>query len=422
MRLKQKPQILDKCRPVLTNRNTDTRFDLNKKRKAPTAKITHNIPNSKAEKQPKKARGRGGGGKQECDLGMSCPYREEYQHQLEFAHNNSVSGSSAGEGAVGVTQAFVGRGNTLGGATTSTTSASAPSSSFFESQAGQRIGGSSSGFGGSVSDSWGGAVHPLLRGKGPGKVVGRIEQQVEEGGEYVECTYCTALVELSRYDRHLQTHETETALSSSSSSSRGNPFDSSLGNLFDSAACTASSSSSHLMREQDREFEKAELEDLLRMTTNTAAATTDTATATPSLDYPHHQLESGLFQKRAVAVDIIDLEESEEEEEEEEARREAIGAKISLAFRFKFSSPGTPTSASPRPTKLVQTFRVDNLLHDVFLFLDGVEALTAVRAGGGKWELRASFGNKTFNRQRDAKETLESLSIAANTMFVVQEL
>lgn len=58
------------------------------------------------------------------------------------------------------------------------------------------------------------------------------------------------------------------------------------------------------------------------------------------------------------------------------------------------------------------------LFQDVFTFLDGIEAVSGVN----KWELRSSFGNKRFCRQNDAKLTLEALEIAANTLFVVQEI
>jgi len=47
-----------------------------------------------------------------------------------------------------------------------------------------------------------------------------------------------------------------------------------------------------------------------------------------------------------------------------------------------------------------------------------MEAVASIK----KWELRASFGNKSFSRRNDSKKTLEALQIAANTLFVVQEV
>eukprot|EP00192_Tetraselmis_astigmatica_P020000 CAMPEP_0117691918 /NCGR_PEP_ID=MMETSP0804-20121206/26016_1 /TAXON_ID=1074897 /ORGANISM="Tetraselmis astigmatica, Strain CCMP880" /LENGTH=203 /DNA_ID=CAMNT_0005505263 /DNA_START=274 /DNA_END=885 /DNA_ORIENTATION=- len=58
-------------------------------------------------------------GKQACELGASCPYKHEYQHQLEFSHPppGTVLGAHAPAANAGASQrSFQGRGQSLGGA------------------------------------------------------------------------------------------------------------------------------------------------------------------------------------------------------------------------------------------------------------------------------------------------------------------
>lgn len=53
-------------------------------------------------------------GKTPCPKGTSCPYRDEYQHSLEFCHNlNPVSERK--QESLNMSVSFTGSGNRLGG-------------------------------------------------------------------------------------------------------------------------------------------------------------------------------------------------------------------------------------------------------------------------------------------------------------------
>ena len=52
-------------------------------------------------------------GKKPCELGRDCPYKHEYQHNLEFSHPDNSAGASSAAGAK--TKRFEGTARKLGG-------------------------------------------------------------------------------------------------------------------------------------------------------------------------------------------------------------------------------------------------------------------------------------------------------------------
>mmetsp|Transcript_2076 Transcript_2076/g.3938 ORF Transcript_2076/g.3938 Transcript_2076/m.3938 type:complete len:386 (-) Transcript_2076:65-1222(-) len=349
---------------VLSNRNTDTRFDLTKKRKAPAATSTY--VSSTTRKVNKGARGRHS--KKQCELGVSCPYKEEYQHLLEF-HHNDHDGPAHSTGSSLPKSTRLGTGN----ANKTTTSLGHR----VRKDSGRQLG---------RSDPWQG-------------------EKNEAEMEYVECPICTSLVELHSYDKHLQVHESNQrhTVHRSPPPRQRQP-----------------SSATRLRQEQDDEYEKAELQDLVRM-------------------LHRHESEKGESheEKKTKSNEVIDLENDVDSEVEISTPRPrctlplsvpssepttATGPRISLAFRFKLTSPPSSSSSSSTTSssksKVVQSFCEDCQLKEVFNFLDHTPAL----AGVTRWELRSSFGNRTFNRKKESAETLRNVGIVANTLLIVQQI
>ena len=386
-----KPPIIQKRKSTLNNRNTDSRFDLTKKRKTPTAKIpaAHQAKRDK----PKK------GGKKECDLGTSCPYVNEYQHQLEFAHNNDKPEST--------NAIFSGGGNRLGDSLSSSSS----SSSSFIGTKGQKLGGNSSGTDigsgsytrASCSNRTGHASRPEGRDSRYMSTAFWQEHQTasthkahhhpvesdrDHTTEYVECAMCSSLVELFNYDKHLQAHEDkERQATFSVPSSHGNTYTDhhyqsyALGSGHNAHHRPKSHASSDLMKKQDEEYEKAELEDIMRLHhQGKAPAVSSSATSlSPSPPRSKNVVETGTSIVIPPASEVIDIHDDDDDDDANDAddaesssknqdtsgraitKRIASGPKISLAFRFKFSSAPAAGDTLP-PAKVVESFHVDSLL------------------------------------------------------------
>ncbi|RYG96338.1 hypothetical protein EON65_54555, partial [archaeon] len=63
--------------------------------------------------------GRGDGNKPLCPEGMSCPYREEYQHAQEFAHSSMTKAPTSRDTTSSSVSSFHGSGGRLGGSSSS---------------------------------------------------------------------------------------------------------------------------------------------------------------------------------------------------------------------------------------------------------------------------------------------------------------
>eukprot|EP01031_Cornospumella_fuschlensis_P038300 gene38300-46543_t len=66
-------------------------------------------------KRRKWTEGKAGGVKPQCPQGMNCPYRDEYQHQQEFAHSAMAKAPTSHEASYSATSKFSGGGIRLGG-------------------------------------------------------------------------------------------------------------------------------------------------------------------------------------------------------------------------------------------------------------------------------------------------------------------
>jgi hypothetical protein len=247
------------------------------------------------------------------------------------------------------------------------------------------------------------------------------------------------MIDLHGYDKHLQIHEGDQSQSQSQSVSHSGAVQY-VPSPVQVVPPRNPSSASRLIREQDEEFEKAELQDLVQML-NKREGMSDVVVEKRNVK----------AKTRQATDEIIELLDDEEDavEEDEPARKKPSeekdsnpkhiapetfdssfskinedkgGRMVALAFRVKLSatlhSPPSSSGKNCRPSKLVKSFSENCMLKDVFSYLDGSSAL----AGVAKWELRSSFGNQVFRRKEDADETLRNLGIVANTLMVVQEV
>jgi hypothetical protein len=368
---RNRPPIIVKKKPALNNRNTDTRFDLTRKRRATTTNITVN-PKLKTAK-PKKSRS---GGKKECDLGVNCPYKDEFQHQQEFAHSNDISAEVS----------FKGNGNKLGGST-KTGNRTRVQSSSSSSNSVSAFGASGYKLGGNANLHHGASSSHHL-------------ENTEPDTEYVECAHCTNLVELGNYDRHLQTHEDNqlgnTAfIDDGNMYSNGNHYiDNSYSNnthFSTTTTATKPHASSSLMKQQDEEFEKSEIEDLMKMHGQQGGE--GTAALMPSYVPPAVAALEPV--ERIHEREVIDIDDDDDDadildehtkynssssspsslsppQQQQLPRRRThtpCGPRVTLAFKFKFSAAPGAGTPPPRGCKVVQAFHVDSSLQVGYLTL-----------------------------------------------------
>lgn len=312
---------------VLTNRNTDSRFDLTKKRRTASSTKTTLIPKAKTQNH-KKGLSRG---KKECDRGVNCPYKDEFQHQQEFAHTIEKSPSDR--------VSLVGGGNRLGGS----------SSSEFSS-GGQKLGRGSTKVNSRPEKEFGSIKHTS---SSPPEV-GKEEKKID----YVECVHCAFSIALVDYARHLHEHEVgqvatpggsllhpDCAMVSNSSRSKPHP-------------------SLSLMQQQDEDFRKAELEDLMRLHNPNPNAGISTAScgAGDSPLLPGH-VPSPSRKGLASTTETVEVDISLTAQCPTSSVTKILvaGPKILLAFKFNFSSTATAGSYA-QPTKVVKPFHTDSSL------------------------------------------------------------
>jgi hypothetical protein len=186
------------------------------------------------------------------------------------------------------------------------------------------------------------------------------------------------MVELFNYDRHLQAHEDRERQSARNNMHPQHDYSRSLSiDHRPSHSPPKPHPSADLIKHQDEEFEKSEIEDLIRLHHRQEGS------APPHL--PDHAPAYDPLKQKAMTsllTDVIDVYDGEEEEDSHSyvsknkvnttsspsaststvtPRRIATGPRISLAFRFKFFSSSAAGGAA-RPSKVVESFHIDSLL------------------------------------------------------------
>ena len=310
------PAPLVKKRPMLNNRNTDHRFNLSLKRRAPSSSST---TTSSIRPTRRKTSTRG---KKRCDLGGSCPYKEEYQHQLEFSHDEESTRVSSST-TTSRTTLLPGKGHKLGGQ-----NHSLPSSTY-------------KGEGGEIGS--GRSVIDLLNCNSKEDDVCDKNNNVNyDIQEYVECIDCGKVIELYNYDSHLRTHEVKNHPSNNIKNNNNDQV------TVRSSPTDNTRAASILIQQQDEEYDKAELEDLKKLHNKITSNKSTPDIITIEDDEDVGDSSSGILIP-SISASIISS----------ESTRTLSGPIISLAFKFKVSSE---SKSIKLPSKLVETFHTDSLL------------------------------------------------------------
>ena len=325
--------------PVIDLTSRSPRQETGRKRLPSSSSSSSSWAQGKGKQESKKRRSNAKArvkGKIPCELGSSCPYVSEYQHQLEFDHS-AVSHVSA-SGTNQQHDPFSGKGHTLNNSNRGNHSSTAFKRDYTEAFAngkGYKLGKSSG------TKCVEGAK---IKNKVPSKQLCPLTSKtVDEPTEYVECPHCSIIFDLTTYAHHLQSHESNSKNRNENKRLTKHNYCPSTKSSLNLNKPATVNAASELIRKQDEEYEKSELEDLGKlfkeeqlMPRNKEIIDIDTGESTSPSFYSCEDKNLGRTMCETQASQII------------------------LAFRIKESAPAGCVAKQPK--KVIKKFYSDSTI------------------------------------------------------------